>query len=137
MSESNINKRTLQEILEHYGVKGMHWGVRSSGSAGSQARVKKVKQRPLLKTKVVTRGGRAQPATKEAVSARTLQRTFRKSGPNALTNKQLQELQTRLNLEQNDHRMAGRKKILGQKWAEDELKKNGSKKIASLAARGA
>ena len=136
MSTVNTGREALEKTFAHYGVKGMHWGVRK-GESGAPAHVRKIKQRPLLKTKVATRGGRAQPATADAVSARLLQQTFKKSGKNALTNEELRVLQDRLNLETNVARLSGRNKNEGQKWAEQELKKHGSAKVASLVAKKA
>jgi hypothetical protein len=64
-----------------------------------------------------------------------MQQTLKKSGPNALSNAELQTMMNRLNLEQNVLRLSGSKtKASGRKWAEDELKKNGSKKIGSWMA---
>ncbi len=61
-------------IVEHAGVKGMHWGVRKSApaSSGDAKRAAKLKAKPL----------------------------------SSLTNKQLKEVNARLNLETNYKRMA-------------------------------
>jgi hypothetical protein len=69
-------EETLNQILEHYGTKGMKWGVRKKNvpKQGPSADAKSA-HRHLIKATV--------------------------SGPQALTNKQLKEVNERLNLEQN------------------------------------
>lgn len=64
----------LEEILEHHGVKGMHWGVRRS--AGSST-----------------------PPSADAVRAAAAKKTVKTGGTKALSNAELQHLVTRLNLE--------------------------------------
>lgn len=68
-------EETLDAILAHYGTKGMKWGVRKS---------KVPKQGP----------------SQDAKSAHRKLVTATVSGPQALTNKQLKEVNERLNLEQ-------------------------------------
>ncbi len=74
-------EETLDAILAHYGTKGMKWGVRKS---------KIPKQGP---------SGDAKSAHRHLVKATV-------SGPQALTNKQLKEVNERLNLEQNYQRLS-------------------------------
>lgn len=125
----------VDDILIHYGRKGMKWGVRKSYSVGAGGTRTKVKTRSLRKTKVKVRGGRSQPAHSEAIIAREAQRVLKKSGVNALSNQQLQMLQTRLNLEQNVSRLSKtRTNSAGKKWVADELKKVGKKGAAAAAA---
>jgi len=62
---------TLDEVMEHFGVKGMHWGVSKSG-----------------------------PTSSDAQNAKGHRAVVKKSGTQALSNKDLQELVTRMNLEQ-------------------------------------
>jgi hypothetical protein len=74
-------EQLLDQILEHYGTKGMKWGVRKSKvpKSGPSAEAKSA-HRHLIKATV--------------------------SGPQALTNKQLKEVNERLNLEQNFQRLS-------------------------------
>jgi len=137
MSVMEDGRAAVEKALAHYGVKGMQWGVRKSDSSAktSEAHVRAIKPRKHMKTKVAVRGGRAQPAVKEAIDVRVMQQTLKKSGVNSLSNAELQTMMNRLNLEQNVLRLSGSKtKASGRKWAEDELKKNGSKKIGSWMA---
>lgn len=74
---------TLDDVLAHYGVKGMHWGVRRSEK---KARLSK----------------KPQPGdSEEHIRSRQLHTTAKTQGLRKLTNKDIQDLNTRLNLEQN------------------------------------
>lgn len=77
--------------LEHYGVKGMRWGVRRR--RGSSGRVQSVK--------------------KPSVDARTT-RELRKRPPHTLTNMQLKKVNERMQLEQKFSQMNPTKKARGQ-----------------------
>jgi hypothetical protein len=78
-----VSKEAVEAILEHHGVKGMHWGIRNPESRVRLARQNK------------------RPASSD----------FRKTLPHrgkpvhTLTNKQLKAVNERINLEQNYRRM--------------------------------
>ena len=76
-------------FLEHFGVKGMHWGVRKDVS---------VKATPGKYVK--TSGGTKQTASEDAIAAATYRQKAKKSTTDSLSNKELQSLVTRMNLEQ-------------------------------------
>lgn len=76
-----------EEFLEHYGKKGMRWGVRR---------------------------GKSQKATKKVSSDYKRVAEIRKKSPTQLTNKQLKEANERLNLEQNFNRLNPNKVKSGQ-----------------------
>lgn len=76
--------KTLDDILEHFGVPGMKWGVRRTNTQLAKAATK--------------RSGDSAKAEKRATKAK-------KEGVGSLTNKELQELNNRLNLEQNFSRL--------------------------------
>ena len=40
----------IDDFLEHYGVKGMKWGVRRSSSSGTSGRTNKTPSRPAVKS---------------------------------------------------------------------------------------
>ena len=67
---------TIDEFLEHYGVKGMKWGIRN------KSRVKK---------------GSSRPASADSRKVSEL----KKKKPSQLTNKQLKAVQERANLERS------------------------------------
>lgn len=102
-----------QFILEHHGVKGMRWGTRGSGSSSAFSRFRrqppqavapqatsKVPHGKKRKTKVETDGGENHPATQDALRVAEAQAKLKKSGPKALTNDELREVATRVQLEQ-------------------------------------
>src|SRR6478736_9227517 len=69
----------LEEFFEHHGVKGMHWGIRNKRS------------------RVTT----AHPQSSDSKKVAEL----RKRKPHQLSNKQLQSVNARLNMEQNFSKM--------------------------------
>lgn len=92
------------EFLEHYGVRGMRWGVRrdrSSPVAVTPTATSTVPRGSLRKTKIKTEGGENHPAHEDAVKVARAQAKLKKSGTAALSNQELLELQNRLNLERN------------------------------------
>ena len=64
---------SLEDVLEHFGVKGMKWGQRKAREDG--------------------------PVSKDTQRAREHAKTIKKHGTAALSNKELQEYVTRMNLE--------------------------------------
>lgn len=84
--------------MTHYGVKGMKWGRRKEDNAGP-AQLELKQRTPGSRVKIkATKGGGQGPA-QDALEAKRIRQTAKKSGPNALSNKELQALVTRLNLE--------------------------------------
>lgn len=99
---SSTMDETIDNILEHYGTRGMKWGVRAKVAVNTRPG----KPQPIMIGErpgkpLVTAGGRGHPATDEAKRAVGLRQKARKSGVQSLTNKELQELTNRINLEQN------------------------------------
>lgn len=73
---------TVAGFLKHFGVKGMHWGVHRSRSASST------------------------PSSDDHSRAATIRSQRKTAGTHTLSNKDLQDLITRLNLEQQVKRLA-------------------------------
>lgn len=105
---------TADDVLEHFGVKGMKWGVRKnrSGSASEDA------QRADAARKKIKTGG----------------------GTKALSNKELQDLVTRMNLEQQYKKLTPPpKSSAAKKFVTDILvnvgKQQASKVVSDLATK--
>jgi hypothetical protein len=71
----------VASFLEHYGVKGMHWGIRRSGTRGSTPPSK-------------------HPPTVDAQNRDASIAKVKTGGTHALSTKELQDLVQRMNLEQ-------------------------------------
>jgi hypothetical protein len=100
---------SVDDILTHYGVKGMRWGVRRS--SGAQAVTVSDKGKKLK-----TSGGKGHPAHPDALSAHRLGQVGKKSGLKALSNKELQDYAHRLQLEQNVKRLNYNEMSRGKKF---------------------
>jgi hypothetical protein len=92
-----------RSVLEHHGVKGMHWGVRRGDSAGGGSTEVTVRAKPGRHVK--TSGGKRQGAHEDAIKTAISKQKARKSTTDALSTKELQDLVTRLNLEQQYSRL--------------------------------
>lgn len=128
----------VETFLEHYGVKGMHWGVRrdqSSSSGGGGGGKPASKPKSPAKPKP--------PASDDAKRAAALKEKSRAGGSKALSNKELQDLVTRMNLESQFSRLSandtsGAKKFLknlGEQQAKQLITANTPKLIAAISNR--
>lgn len=108
----------LDDILAHYGIKGMRWGVRRSRAELDRAAGRRVaKGKPVTKTK----------ASADAIRAAQLKKTAKKQGTKVLSNNELKELNTRIQLEQQYKNLNKGKK----------LSKEQQKMIADIVGAGA
>jgi 2'-5' RNA ligase len=119
------------DALEHYGVKGMRWGVRKASAVTTQQHI----DTGILRrqTKVQAKGGESQPASDDAVKAEVQKRKLRKSGTAALSNQELRDLQTRLQLEAQVELLATRK---GKKFVSKQLEETGKQEFQRGLGRG-
>jgi hypothetical protein len=115
-------QEVVDDILEHVGVMGMHWGVRNgSGGGGSSAKTP-VTIRDKGK-KLKTSGGKGFPAHADAIRARKMGQKAKASGIKTLSNADLKVFNERLNLEANAHRLTFGEKSAGRQFVEKLLLK--------------
>ncbi len=106
----------IEDFLEHYGVKGMKWGVRKRVSnAVTKAR-----------------GGPKLPDSADAAEAKVSKKKA-KNNVGSLSNKELQALVTRMNLEQQYSRLAVGDRGPAQKFIADTLTNVGKQQLTRLA----
>lgn len=148
----------VEEILEHHGVKGMKWGVRTAnrvgdvvvsrglgisttgnrGRAAARAAAKssigpqKVSVSDKRK-KLKTSGGKGFPAHADAIRARKAGQIGKKSGLKALSDKELQDYARRLNLEQNVKRLNYNEKSAPSKFIASLLGQTGKNSANAVA----
>jgi 2'-5' RNA ligase len=133
MSQLDIGRKAVEEIF-HSGVKGMKWGVRkdrpSASSGGSPQKVH-VEQKG---TKLKTTGGAGHKPHVQAVEKVVAQQIARKSGVHALSNKELQDVVTRMNLEQQFVRLSPQsKKQKASKFVAETLLGVGKQQVSRVA----
>lgn len=124
------NPGSLDDVLAHYGIRGMHWGKRKAASIGSKdPEAVSVYSSPGKRLR--TSGGSNHPASDDAKQAAVSRQTARQSTVDALSNKDLQHLVGRLNLEANYAKIAlvPKQKSAGRKFIEKLLKDEGSQFI--------
>lgn len=126
--ESMAQEGTMEEALQHFGILGMKWGVRKDKSGrnsdGSEpVTVTQNKPGGRLKAK----GGRGHGANEDAVGAVAAARKVKKSGLQSLSNKELQSLVQRMNLEQQ---------YIGLKEKEPTAFRQGMKTIKNILSVG-
>jgi hypothetical protein len=115
--------------LEHFGVLGMKWGRRKGPQAVA------VKATPGRR--VSAKGGKRQSASEDAISAAVAKQKARKSTTDSLSTKELQNLVTRMNLEQQYSKLSGQSaKVAAGKQIVSLLLNVGKEVLASKAKSG-
>jgi 2'-5' RNA ligase len=120
------------EALEHYGIKGMRWGVRRRRDVTTETHLDTGLRK--RQTKVRAAGGEAHPAHTDAVKAAVAKQIVKKSGTDALSTQDLRELANRLQVENQVSLLMSSK---GKKFVQGQLEqegKNALKKGAKSAA---
>lgn len=122
----------VANVIAHHGVKGMKWGVhRSARIAAGETVV--TQKRAGGKLKVA--GGKGIVVHPDAEKAAVSKQRAKKSGTHALSNKELQDLVTRMNLEQQFSRLSSKKKGGGQAFVEEQLKQAGKQHVSKVIAK--
>lgn len=141
------------DVLAHFGVKGMHWGVRRSReermaarSAPSKVKVKSkpavrgsqdVKVRVRAGRQATTTGGRRNVATEDAIRVAALRQKAKASHTDALSNHELDAAVKRMQLEtkfKDLEKKSKRQQPLGRRIAEAILGERGNDSFVSVAA---
>ena len=108
---------TVDDILAHYGTKGMKWGVRKADK--------------FFGTKTIP----AKPKSSDAKKADQALAKAKSKGTKALSNDELKILNERLRLEQQFSQMNPNTKSRGKKFIAQELRKVGGMAIAAAASK--
>jgi 2'-5' RNA ligase len=137
MAMGNTSNK-VNDILKHYGRKGMKWGVRSGSGNLPSLRSRKTTgpQSVTVKDKgkkLKTSGGKGFPAHADAVRARTLGQKGKKSGVKALSDHELESYTKRLNLEANVKRLNYNEKNVGAKFVATLLGQTGKNAASTVA----
>lgn len=124
-------------FLEHFGVMGMHWGRRMAEKSVPAGETKVTQKKPG--TKVVSEGGKHVPAHPDAMQAAASKQRAKSSTTDALSTKELQDLVTRMNLEQQYSKLSAGQTSAGRKFVNDLLmntvKQQGTKIINEQAGK--
>lgn len=134
MSQSQQGADIAADILEHYGVKGMKWGKRKGVSVPPG----KVLVDRNKKGALTTAGGVGYRPHADAAEKVVTQQIAKKSGVQALSNKELQVAITRMNLEQQFVRLSPQsKKQKAQKFVKETLLGIGKQQVNQVANNAA
>lgn len=117
----------VEDILEHHGIKGMHWGIRRDRSSRVTVSNKRIGKG------LKTTGGYGHPATPDAVRTAKIGRVGQKSGYKALSDEELKTYTTRVNLEQNAKRLSFESSNPGKKFVLKLLGQTGKQTAQSAA----
>ena len=111
----------MNDSLEHYGVKGMKWGVRKDRSSGSNSS-RKLTVSPSRLGGLKVSGDATRKPHGDAISAAKAKAIANKSSVSALSNKELKDLVNRMRLESQYSELKAKDKKSGQKFVEDWIK---------------
>ena len=125
------------DFLEHYGVKGMRWGVRNADRPAPTAvdAVAKsvVPHGAKRKTKIEVEGGENHEAHPDAIKVAEAQTKLKKSGTAALSNAELQQVAKRLQLESQVAQLSSNR---AQKFIQRQLEQQGQQAVQVGVRKG-
>lgn len=132
LAEVSMSAERGKEFLSHYGIKGMRWGQRKTRSVSAESHV----DTGLLRrqTKVKAKGGESHPAHEDAIKAAVQKQKLKKSGAAALSNQELRDLATRLQLENQVQVLASSK---GKAFVKKEFENQGRQQAQKGFKKGA
>lgn len=119
----------IEDVLIHYGKKGMKWGVRKESSTPTGVTVKVRGRKPLI-----TKGGTGQPPHQDAIDAAVAKQKARMSGTHSLSTKEMQQMVTRMNLEQQYSKLSAhqKRKLRGSKFVTDIMSNIAKQQISAV-----
>lgn len=121
----------LDDVLAHYGVKGMKWGVRKKRPLPSGPADVIIRANPGKKVK--TSGGERHGPAKDAVDAAISRQKARKSSVDSLSNTELRALVQRMQLEQQYSQLKVNRQNPAQKFVVNLLASVGKQQAQSAA----
>jgi hypothetical protein len=120
-----------REFLEHYGVKGMKWGVRKDRLSTGVSTESTTSLSG--KAKVKTGGGSRNPASADALKVAGSKQKLKKSGMDSLSNREIKELNERMNLEVNLNRLNKETQSSGKRFVSKLLEPPKPQEVRRLA----
>ena len=122
--------------LTHYGIKGMHWGVRREDPHPTSDRVEtkngKIRSVTLSKARQENNS-----ESHDAARAAILKKTAATKSTDSLSNKELQDLVTRMNLEQQYSRLTQPANGSAKKMITDILVNQGKQELTKFVQQQA
>lgn len=104
LEATDVRLEEARDILSHYGVKGMRWGIRKRRSEADSTPVDPQPvaiKRNNRSGQLQTSGGAGHKPSDDALTALAIRQKARASGSVSLSNKEMETLVKRLNLEAN------------------------------------
>lgn len=105
----------MADILVHYGVKGMKWGIRRSPAELARARGERAPKTTKKKTSFFSKKTVKKKPEKAPAKASTKKETSSKKTPSEMTNDELQAAVRRLELEKRYRDLSPKKVSVGRK----------------------
>lgn len=141
----------VDNYLAHYGVMGMRWGKSGAGKSASGSTTKSISGKPVKTVAgkpVTTVVGKAKPSSsgtktvtgrphEDAKRAKTAKTKADTKGTDSLSNKELQDVITRMNLEQQYSKLSPKTTSAGQKFAKDLLVNTAKQQASQMASKAA